>query len=79
MAEFSSLVQNTYVNNDETENVMQKFPYKALHDLAMELRVAKEELAKERKFYETNIANMLEIESSRDTSKILNDDVAKLK
>ena len=73
MAEFSSLLQNTNVNNDETENVMKKFPYKALHDLAMKLKAAEGELVKQRKFYETKIANMFEIKSSHDN------DVAKLK
>ena len=67
------------VKNDETENSVQKFPYEILNNMAMKLKAAKEELAKERKFYEAKIANMLEIVSSRDASNILNDDVAKLK
>ena len=57
-------------------NVEKKFPYKIFNDLAMKLRAAENKIIEERKHYEAKIANMLEIELSRDA---LENDVAKLK
>ena len=57
-------------------NVEKKFPYKIFNDLAMKLRAAEDKIIEERKHYEAKIANMLEIELSRDA---LENDVAKLK
>ena len=57
-------------------NVEKRFPYKIFNDLAMKLRAAENKIIEERKHYEAKIANMLEIELSRDA---LENDVAKLK
>ena len=62
-------------NVESDENAAKKFPYKILNDLAMKLKTAEDKIIEERKVYETKIANMLEIESSRDALKA---DVAKL-
>ena len=73
MADYSSLVQNDYVKNNEN---VEKFPYKILNDLATKLKAAEDKIIQDKKHYEAKIADLLdEIESSRDASKyMLNDD-----
>ena len=67
MADYSSLVQNDYVKNNEN---VEKFPYKILNDLAAKLKAAEDKIIQDKKHYEAKIADLLdEIESSCDASK----------
>ena len=53
-----------------------KFPYRILNDLAIKLKTAEDKLIQERMSYEAKIADMLEINSSREASRVpLNDEV----